>query len=121
MMTRLQVRMLLAGAVILSGATVAAQTVPKSDASRGELLYSTHCIGCHTSEVHWRDKKLAIDWTGLKAQVRRWQANTGLGWSEEEIVAVTRHLNARYYHFQPPAGQAEAAPETMVSASERSD
>ena len=26
--------------------------------SRGELLYSTHCIACHTSQMHWRDKKV---------------------------------------------------------------
>jgi mono/diheme cytochrome c family protein len=115
-MTRLQIRVLLAGMMILSGAPAAAQTVPKPDASRGELLYATHCTGCHTSQVHWRDKKLATYWTSLKAQVRRWQSNTGLGWSEEEIVDVTRHLNVLYYHFQPPGSQAQAAPGTMVSA-----
>ena len=27
--------------------------------TRGELLYSTHCNACHTSRIHWRDKKLA--------------------------------------------------------------
>jgi hypothetical protein len=47
--------------------SVAAQPVPSG--SRGELLYSTHCVSCHTTQVHWRDKKLATDWTGLKAQV----------------------------------------------------
>ena len=28
---------------------------------RGELLYDTHCRGCHTEQVHWRDKKLATE------------------------------------------------------------
>jgi mono/diheme cytochrome c family protein len=32
---------------------------------RGELLYSTYCIGCHTAQIHWRDKTLATDWTIL--------------------------------------------------------
>jgi len=119
-MTRLPM-LLVASALALSVAVAAAQTPPKADASRGELLYSTHCIGCHTAQVHWRDKKLSTDWTSLRAQVRRWQANTGLGWSDEEIFEVTRHLNALYYHFQPPAGRAEAAPGTMVSARARAE
>lgn len=114
-MTRLQM-LLVASASALSAAIAAAQTTPKADASRGELLYSTHCIGCHTAQVHWRDRKLATDWTSLRAQVRRWQANTGLGWSDDEIVEVTRHLNTLYYHFQPPRRQAEAAPQTIASA-----
>jgi hypothetical protein len=50
--------------------------------SRGALLYSTYCVGCHTTQVHWREKKLAT-WTSLKAQVRRWQSNAGLGLSED--------------------------------------
>jgi mono/diheme cytochrome c family protein len=113
-MTRLQM-LLVASASALSAAIAAAQTTPKADASRGELLYSTHCIGCHTARVHWRDRKLATDWTRLGAQVRRWQGNTGLGWSDDEIVEVARHLNTLYYHFQPPRRQAEAALLTIAS------
>ncbi|MGB7480590.1 MAG: cytochrome C [Burkholderiaceae bacterium] len=67
--------------------------------SRGELLYSTHCIACHTEQVHWRDKRLATNWEQLKHQVRRWEDNTNLYWSEEDIDAVSRYLNALYYHF----------------------
>jgi mono/diheme cytochrome c family protein len=107
-MTRLQRLLAVACLLPLGAVPAAAQTGPKPDTSRGELLYSTHCIACHSSQVHWRDKKLATDWTSLRAQVRRWQANAGLGWSEEEIADVTRHLNARYYHFTPPTNQAEA-------------
>jgi hypothetical protein len=46
---------------------------------------------------------LATDWNSLQAQVTRWQAVGALGWSEEDIVAVTRHLNDRFYGFTPPA------------------
>ena len=69
--------------------------------SRGELLYSTHCISCHTSELHWRDKKVATDWTSLRFQVRRWQGNAGLGWSEADIQEVTRYLNESIYRYAP--------------------
>jgi mono/diheme cytochrome c family protein len=106
----------LMAASTLAAAAAAAQPVPGSDASRGELLYKTHCIGCHTTQVHWRAKKLASDWVSLKAQVGRWQTNTGLGWSDEEIADVTRYLNTRYYHFQSPRRQVEAAPATIASA-----
>ena len=66
-------------------------------ASRGELLYGTHCISCHTTQMHWRDGRLAQDWDSLKAQVRRWQGNAGLGWNEADIAEVTRHLNDTIY------------------------
>lgn len=76
--------------------------------ARGELLYGTHCVSCHDAEVHWRDRRLAKDWESLRAQVRRWQANAGLRWSDEEIRDVTRYLNGRYYHFAPPTRQGAA-------------
>jgi len=90
---------------VLAGMLQAARAAPDSDASRGEMLYSTHCIACHTTHVHWRDKRLATDWPTLEKQVRRWQHNTGLNWSNEDVAAVTRYLNGLYYHF--PAGPAE--------------
>ncbi len=37
--------------------------------TRGELLYSTHCVTCHTTQVHWRGNKQAYDWDSLKFQV----------------------------------------------------
>ena len=79
---------------------VAAQPAPGS--SRGELLYSTHCVGCHTAQVHWREKRLASDWASLRTQVSRWQANTGLAWSDNDIATVTRYLNDLYYRFPAP-------------------
>lgn len=69
--------------------------------SRGELLYSTHCIACHTSQMHWRDKKVATDWTSLKFQVQRWQSNAELGWSEADVQDVTRYLNESIYRYAP--------------------
>jgi mono/diheme cytochrome c family protein len=83
-----------------------AQLPPPASPARGELLYATHCIACHTREVHWREKKLAHDWASLNAQVRRWAANAGLGWSDEEIADVARYLDATLYRFRPPRGTA---------------
>ena len=73
-----------------------------SDTSRGELLYSTHCIACHSAQIHWRDKKVATNWTTLKEVVGRWQRTSGLGWNEEDVAAVARYLHTQYYHFPSP-------------------
>ena len=69
--------------------------------SRGELLYSTHCIGCHTTQMHWREGRAANDWTGVVAQVRKWQSANSLSWNEQDIVAVARYLNESVYHYEP--------------------
>ena len=78
--------------------------------SRGELLYATHCIACHNSQVHWRDKRLATDWVSLKAQVRRWQGAAQLGWSGDGILEVARHLNERIYHYPQTDDKQTSAP-----------
>ncbi len=82
-------------------ATASAQSAVR--ATRGELLYATHCVACHTTEVHWRQKKLAVDWTSLNQQVRRWAGNAGLSWGDDDIVEVARYLNAVHYHFEVPS------------------
>ena len=84
---------------MLSGNLAYAGAQPARGATRGELLYSTHCITCHSTQVHWRDKKLATDWTRLQAEVRRWQEVSGLGWVDDDITEVARYLNVRYYHY----------------------
>ena len=95
-MMRLPIRsLLLAGLACASTAALPQSAAP----SRGHLLYTTHCIECHTTQVHWRDEKRARDWDSLKAQVRRWQATAALGWSEADIVEVARHLNETIYNF----------------------
>jgi len=79
-----------------------ADTQPMRDATRGELLYSTHCIACHSAQVHWREQKIVTDWTSLQSQVRRWQAVSGLGWSNEDVAEVARYLNALHYRYPTP-------------------
>ncbi len=86
-------------ALLLASSAAGAQTVP---GTRGALLYETHCIACHDVQVHWRDKKVARDWPGLKGEVRRWQGNNTLGWGEEDIDAVADYLNWRFYRYTKP-------------------
>jgi mono/diheme cytochrome c family protein len=68
-------------------------------ATRGELLYEAHCGACHSTQMHWREKRLATNWDTLKAQVRRWQGTARLGWSEAEVVDVARYLNDTIYRY----------------------
>ncbi len=88
--------------LVLSGDFAAADERPARDVGRGELLYSTHCVACHDTQVHWRDKNLVTDWRSLQAEVSRWQGNSGLGWSDDDVAAAARYLTALYYHYPVP-------------------
>lgn len=88
--------------VLLFGGPADADELPLRDATRGELLYSTHCIACHSAQVHWRDKKLSTDWSSLQTEVRRWQELSGLRWVEDDVAEVARYLNVLYYHYPIP-------------------
>ena len=93
----------LAGASALSNA----QSVPSE--TRGQLLYNTHCISCHTTQMHWRNDRKAFDWDSLKEQVRRWQGNAALQWGEADITEVARHLNDTIYNFPQTADRVSKA------------
>jgi len=67
------------------------------DVKRGQLLYETNCIACHTTQAHWRDKHLVRSWPDLLYQVSRWQKNTGQNWSSEEINDTAAYLNQTFY------------------------
>lgn len=89
----------------------AAQAQPSSGpVSRGALLYETHCITCHTEQMHWRDQRRARDWATLREQVGRWQGEARLNWDSDDIEAVARYLNDTIYRFPAPDSQAKAGP-----------
>lgn len=87
---------------VLNGRPAGADEQPVHNATRGELLYSTHCIACHSAQVHWRNKKLASDWVSLQAEVRRWQKFSNLEWSNDDVESTARYLNSLYYHYPTP-------------------
>lgn len=78
---------------------------PPAAPARGELLYTTHCVACHTREVHWRARRVARDWSSLTAETQRWQRNLGLGWSDDDVDEVARYLNTTIYRFPEQAGK----------------
>ena len=87
-------------ALILTAPTVFGEA--QNHEPRGKLLYSTYCIGCHTTQVHWREQRLATDWASLRRQVRRWLENTGIAHDNDDVDAIATYLNALYYRFPPP-------------------
>ncbi|MBK7062738.1 MAG: cytochrome c [Rubrivivax sp.] len=90
---------LLTLATLLSAAAPCAAQGLAAPGSRGQMLYANHCVACHSTQMHWRDKRLVTDWDSLKTQVRRWQATAQLNWSEADIDDVARYLNDSIYRL----------------------
>lgn len=105
----------LSAVVIAPGSAPAAQAAPAQ--ARGELLYATHCITCHTTQMHWRDQRSANNWPALMVQVRRWQDAASLAWSDDDILDVSRYLNESFYRFEPVADPISSASRQKVSMS----
>ncbi|WP_427914916.1 cytochrome C [Ramlibacter sp. MMS24-I3-19] len=95
-------------ALLLGLPPLLAQEASGAGPSRGQLLYDAHCIQCHTTQMHWRDARVARDWSSLRKQVEAWQARIGERWTTEDVDAVARHLNATIYHYPVPSEQASA-------------
>ena len=76
-----------------------AEAHPAADMLRGRDLYQTHCIACHTAQVHWRDKSLVHSWEDLRRQVIRFERIAGQEWSEQEIDDVAAYLNRLFYQL----------------------
>lgn len=73
-----------------------------ADLDRGRSLHETHCGMCHDSVAYKRDKKIAATYDEVRAQVVRWQTNTSLRWSDEDIDNVAAYLVKTYYKIPCP-------------------
>jgi mono/diheme cytochrome c family protein len=96
------IRRLAATSLLAVASLAMAQPAPPAAPTRGQLLYATHCIECHNSQMHWRARQQARNWATLRLEVWRWQDAASLGWSDADIDEVTRHLNDTIYHFVQP-------------------
>lgn len=86
---------------VLAG-MLAGQAWAQDDDDRGRGLYEARCGGCHDRSVHRRETRIAGDYAALRAQVLRWDRALGAQWRDDEIDAVARHLNARFYRLPCP-------------------
>jgi mono/diheme cytochrome c family protein len=76
--------------------------VSAADLDRGRALHETHCRMCHESIAYKRDKKIANTYEEVRAQVVRWQTNTSLHWSDDDIDSVAAYLARTYYKIPCP-------------------
>jgi hypothetical protein len=71
-----------------------------ADAGRGRLLYENHCMVCHTSVVHVRERRKAASREEIQTWIQHWRKELGLQWGTAEVDDVTKYLNDRYYHLK---------------------
>jgi cytochrome c553 len=74
-------------------------TNPGTD--NAQALMDQHCVQCHGSEVYTRKDRKVNSLDALGRQVRRCEFNLQLRWFDEDVQAVTDHLNRLYYRFKP--------------------
>jgi mono/diheme cytochrome c family protein len=98
-----------------AGPALAAQAQAQA---RGQALYEARCGGCHDRSVHQRSARTAADFAAVRAAVVRWDRELGALWRGEEVDAVTRYLNERFYRF-PCSGPACAGPQASRGTSGR--
>jgi cytochrome c5 len=72
---------------------------PAKAMPRGQLLYQNHCMVCHESNVHIRERKKVGSLADITMWVSKWSDYRKLDWSTDEIRAVRDYLNQTYYHF----------------------
>ncbi len=68
--------------------------------SYGQLLYEHHCLRCHESNIHIRDRNKAMNVANVKAWVIKWQAYEKLNWDHDAVNAVTDYIVKQYYKFE---------------------
>lgn len=86
-----------AGIAVLIGAGLLLSFAGTANSERGQLLYENHCMGCHESVVHVRERRHTQTLGELRAQIDRWAKELNLEWGSEEVGDVLDYLNARYY------------------------
>jgi len=83
-------------------AALGAVPAAAADTSQGRALYESRCDACHDKSVHHRSARKARNIGEIRHWVARWNSELGGAWKDDEIDAVTRYLNQRFYKFPCP-------------------
>jgi len=67
---------------------------------RGQMLYENHCMSCHESVVHIRERQQVKSLQQLRARVLYWADYLQMHWGREEVEEVFIYLNDQYYRFE---------------------
>ncbi len=73
--------------------------VEAAEVERGEGLHERHCTACHGTEVYERSDRRVGSRAALERQVARCTRAAGVDWNAQQIEAVVRDLDRRFYHF----------------------
>lgn len=92
----------LAVAATMLAAGAPAPFAAAADFDRGRALYELRCRECHAESVHARKKRVARDFTEVRAWVIRWNSTLRLGWKQDEVDDVALYLNDTYYGYRCP-------------------
>lgn len=65
----------------------------------GEAVYKASCTKCHTTSVHTRADRTVKSLDSLQKRVAKCNVNVGTNLSDDEVSAVSKHLNTTYYKF----------------------
>jgi hypothetical protein len=74
-------------------------TAQAGSVERGQLLYENHCLGCHESTLHVRERRKVQSLDALRGQVLLWAGETGLSWRADDIDDVAAFLDTTFYRF----------------------
>jgi hypothetical protein len=103
-------RIIAAGALIASAATLPAQpspVFPGGDAQQGRALVDKDCNGCHVrlfgdaERIYTRADRRVHTPAQLRAQIAYCNTQLGTGYFPEEEENVAAWLDQRYYRFKP--------------------
>lgn len=73
-----------------------------ADASRGRILYQTHCLSCHYERLHERprERSRVHSLAALRVEVAERAALTGRPFTIEDLDDIAEYLNRSHYDFQ---------------------
>jgi hypothetical protein len=83
-------------------ASAHAPLVLGDETAPGRALYEARCDVCHDKSVHNREARKSRNVGEIRQWVSRWNTELGGAWKDDEIDAVTRYLNQRFYKFPCP-------------------
>lgn len=91
--------LLVAACVAAAGVPLAVPAAGAQSLERGQALYENHCVVCHTSKVHRRYPRSAIDLEALRFIVRVWAEEQRLAWTPQDVEDVAYYLDRVHYRF----------------------
>lgn len=93
------------GDVLVALIAVALPVAPAwaQEPDQGEMLYQNHCMECHESTVHVRERTKVVTLADLETFVRHWSEYKRLAWSDAERNSVRDYLNQSFYGLFEPS------------------